>query len=125
MARFDGFWYFPQSSLIFSAASSVKPPMPGRDLIARFASPQPSITPSQWPRTFPKTKAIREDLSHCSHISALKGGATAVLARLPGDACSDCGLREQPGLRKVALRAATRSQYGREIILSIVPYLLA
>jgi len=68
---------------------------------------------------------MREDLSHCSHISALKGGATSVLARFPEDACSDCGLREQPGLRKVALRAATRSQYGREIILSIVPYLLA
>src|SRR5258708_5425495 len=89
------------------------------DLAARFASPQPSITPSQWPRIFPKTNAMRADLSHCSHISALKGGATSVPARLPEEASADCWLREQPELRRVAVRAATKNQYGSEISLAV------
>src|SRR5712692_1888938 len=99
MLRFDGLYLVPQCMYISSATSGVKPLTPRRFPTTSFASPQPADTPSQWPRRFPKTKAMREDLSHCSHISAPKGGATSVLARLPEETCSDCWLREQPKLR--------------------------
>src|SRR5208283_2654061 len=119
MLRFDGLYRAPQRIYISSATSGVKPLTPRRVPTASFASPQPAITPSQWPRRFPKTKAVREVLSHCSHISALKGGATSVLAGFPEEACSDCWRREQPELQRVVLRAAKRSQCGSEIGLAM------